>query len=184
MRPGTPSFLQGETQPQPSIPKEAELSAEVTFIKACATLDSILEDHERWSLKTQRELAQKFEDARNLNQKYLEYQAEAMRLHTTPHFRFKPSLMRLNDGRFLAILGSTEDLNNAIVGVGGSAEEALQRFDETFQAGVPANMLEYLAKREAALDAGQTPPPISPTPEPQKPAEEPAPRKKKNRKQK
>ena len=143
-------------------PKEAEIAAENTFTKVLEVLDSVLDDKERWSLNTQKALQKKFDDAHALNTKYLEEQAEFAHTMNLPHFRFKPALLRLRDGRMLALLGSVDDLDNSIVGVGGSAAEALQRFDETFNLGVPADMLEWAKRREAAVEAGQTPEPFPP----------------------
>jgi hypothetical protein len=94
---------------------------------------------------------------------YLDEQAKFAAEMNTPHFRFKPSLMRLRDGRMLAIIGNVDDLDNAIVGVGNSAEEALKLFDETFTYGVPLHVAKYLAERETDLEEGKKPQPFPKT---------------------
>jgi len=147
----------GNGEVRPDFPKEAEIAAENTFIKVLETFDSILEDRSRWNLDTQRHLAKRFEDAHTLNLKYLDEQAKFAEELNTPHFRFKPSLMRLKDGRFLAIIGNVDDLDNALIGVGETAAEALSQFDQIFNRGLPAVLAEHLAKREAALEAGHAP---------------------------
>jgi hypothetical protein len=89
---------------------------------------------------------------------------------TTPHFRFKPGLHRLADGRFLAMLGHIDDLDHAICGVGATVEEAMAAFDKVCETGVTLPVAQHLQNREAALDAGVQPEPfpratISPEPE-------------------
>jgi len=143
----------------PELPREARIAAENTFVKVLEVFDGMLSDASRWTLDTQKQLAARFDEAHALNLKYLDSQAEFARTMNLPHFRFKPALRRLNDGRILAMLGSVDDLDNAIVGIGQSAAEALQRFDETFEHGVPANMAEWLARREKDLEAEKTPEP-------------------------
>jgi len=137
--------------------KNAELAAEKTFIKVLDTFNQLLFDRERWSMEPQRKLAARFDEAHSLNLKYLESQAEFARLMTTPHFRFKPQILRLKDGRMLAMLGHVDDLDNAICGVGATVEAALAAFDNTCANGVPATIAEYMQKREADLEAGKTP---------------------------
>jgi hypothetical protein len=144
---------------RPELPKEARIAAENTFVKVLEIFDGMLADSCRWSLDTQKKMAARFDEAHALNLKYLESQAEFAHTMNLPHFRFKPTLMRLKDGRMLAMIGSVDDLDNAIVGIGASAAEALQRFDETFDNGVPANMAEWLARREKALEEEKTPEP-------------------------
>lgn len=147
---------QGVPRPD-TFPKEAEIAAENTFIKVMETFDSLLAEKDRWTLDTQKQLQARFDEAHALNLKYLAHQEKFAQEMNTPHFRFKPALLRLHDGRMLALLGNVEDLDNAIVGLGESAEEALRKFDETFEHGVPRNVAEYLQKREADLEAGKTP---------------------------
>jgi hypothetical protein len=142
---------------RPDFPKEAEIAAENTFIKVLDTFDSMLADRDRWSLDTQKKMAERFDEAHSLNLKYLEHQAESMRIMTTPHFRFRPDVKRLKDGRFLAILGHVEDLDNAICGVGATLEGAMEDFDNTCAKGVCETIAAYMQKREADLAAGQKP---------------------------
>jgi len=151
-------------RPSPSeirvdIPKEAEIAAENTFIKVLSTFDALLDEQTRWSMAAQQKLAARFDEAHDLNMAFLRDQARFAYLTTTPHFRFKPNLVRLDDGRIVAMLGRENDLGNAIMGVGATVEEAMYRFDEVCRNGVPAKTAEYLEKREADLNAGKTPEP-------------------------
>lgn len=160
MRPGGSQHETSIPGVQPGFPKEAEIAAENTFIKVMANFDAILDDSARWSLAKQQALEADFMKAHALNMAYLEEQAEFARTMNAPHFRFKPQLLRLRDGRMLALLGSVDDLDNSIVGVGASAGEALKQFDETFNAGVPSDVMDWAKRREADLEAGKTPEPF------------------------
>ncbi len=167
---------------QLELPKEAEIAAENTFIKVLETFDALLTDTTRWNLETQKDLANRFKAAHDLNLKYLAEQARFAADMNTPHFKYKPNLMRLRDGRVLAIVGNVDDLDNAICGVGASAQEALKLFDETFDHGAPLHLIEYMKQREEALARGEVPPPCPIKTPPSSPEPETkTPRKKKSK---
>jgi hypothetical protein len=141
-------------------PGEARDSAEATFINACSRLDDIINDKSRWSLDFQRSLEKKAEDIQVAQLKFVQAQTEAAAELKTPHFRFRPTLQKAQDGSWVAYLGDPADqTGNTIVGLGRNPAEALRSFDEIFQGTVPQVMIDWLIEHEKAQDAGLPSPP-------------------------
>lgn len=139
---------------------EASMAAQVTFIKVCDRLDKLVEENDRWTFDVQRTLES---DLTNLYQHHtalLKEQIIATKAINLPHNRYRPTLYALKDGNYAAILGSLDDLDNAIAAVGDSPAAALQAFDMLFNGQIPPGLFDWLKQREAALDAGTTPPPM------------------------
>lgn len=161
-----PYILEPQREPEnipgarKKIDGEAAMAAQVTFIKVCDRLDKIVEENDRWNFDTQRTLET---DLANLYQHHtalIKEQIIATKMINLPHNRFRPTLYALKDGNYAAILGSLDDLDNAIAAVGDSPAAALHAWDMLFRGELPPGLFDWLKAREAALDAGTTPPPM------------------------
>jgi len=131
-------------------------AAESAFIKCCAALETVLDDSTRWTLEVQNVVESQIKESLRAQAKYFESQTALTEMQRCPHYVYKPYLMPLIDGRFMAFLGDINDLENAIIGIGESPAEALFSFDEVFNKGViPDSMVDWLASREAAAQAGK-----------------------------
>lgn len=162
----TPYLLEPAREPEnipdsrKKIDGEAQLAAQVTFIKVCDRLDKLVEENDRWTFDVQRTLEN---DLSNLYQHHtalLKEQIIATKMINLPHNRFRPTLYALKDGNYAAVLGSIDDLDNAIAAVGDSPAAALHAWDMLFRGELPPGLFDWLKQREAALDAGTTPPPM------------------------
>lgn len=116
----------------PQIDPSTKMAAETTFIKVCNTLDSILDERSRWTMKGLGKLEKALHHMYAANEDFIETQTQAAYLLTCPHSRFRPTLAKLSDGNFAAILGDISKPETAIIGIGPSAEAALLNFDEVF----------------------------------------------------
>jgi hypothetical protein len=142
---------------------EAAMAAQVTFIKVCDRLDKLVEENDRWTFDVQRTLET---DLSNLYQHHttlIKEQIIATKAINLPHNRFRPTLYALKDGNYAAVLGSIDDLDNAIAAVGDSPAAALHAWDMLFKGELPPGLFDWLKQREAALDSGKTPPPMPKT---------------------
>jgi hypothetical protein len=124
-------FVEGEDAPKNP---EARIALENTLIKACNRLDEILSDDRRWSVDYQMALEDEFKKSHAQNLRYVEAHASAAEEVASPHYQHRPKLAKSADGKmWVAILGDERDLNNALVGIGRTPEEALAEFDKNFQ---------------------------------------------------
>jgi hypothetical protein len=139
---------------------EGQIALEATLIAACERMDAILKDPARWDDSFQRKVEKEYEELHALQSSTLEAQRKAAAELTSPHFRYRPDLKRLVDGRWMAILGHEDELQFAIYGIGNSAQEALEDFDAVFTKGIPKSLLPYLSEREQALESGEQTPPF------------------------
>lgn len=134
---------------------------ETTVIEITNRMDKMVADEKRWSIDGQEKLQEALTNA---------YQSadKLQKLSALPHHRFKPTLMRMPDGMWIAILGSLDDLNNSVVGIGEYPAQALSAFDDLFNGVVSPELLARLMTREQAILAGSEPPPFNqpPTPTP------------------
>lgn len=136
-------------QEKPELDGGCKSAAEMTFIECCNTLTDIIRDKTRWNLTLQRALEVQ---ALKINQSHievLEMQKKAVAGLATPSYKHKPSLVRLNDGYYCAYLGDTPE--DALCGIGRTAEEAFAAFDEVFSGRVPESMISYLLAQEERL---------------------------------
>lgn len=139
---------------------EAAMAAQVTFINICDRLDKIVADSDRWELTAQRTLEATLTEVYQKNAELLKEQIIATKILNLPHNRYRPTLFKLTDGNIAAVLGSIDDLDNAIAAVGRSAAEALRAFDMLFNGEIPTDLFDWLKTREKAIEEGKTPPPM------------------------
>lgn len=129
-----------------------------TLIGLCGCLDSIIADKQRWTLDTTRTLETQLGDLYKEHANVLRSQQKQLELLSKPHARHNPILRRLLDGSWAAVLGNLDDLDNAVVGVGGSPAQALEAFDEMFNGNIPSHLQAWIAIREEALKNNLQPP--------------------------
>lgn len=130
---------------------EARIALENTLIKACDRLDKILDDDQRWTIDYQKGLEDEFKKSHAENLKFLEAQRKASEEITTPHFQWRPTIMKSEDGNlFVALLGDPEKPTEGITGIGRTPEEALEEFDKNFRG--KQNSPEVLAFLKARSD--------------------------------
>ena len=123
-------FVADSEAPQNS---EARIALENTLIKACDRLDKILSDDQRWTIEYQKNLEAEFNKSHAENLKFLEAQRKASEEISTPHFQWRPTLLKSADGKmWVALLGDPQDPSKGIVGIGRTPEEALAEFDKDF----------------------------------------------------
>ena len=131
---------------------------EGTLINACHRLDTILMDDSRWNIEGICRLETHLANLYHEHAKTLKLQQQQMYDLQRPHIRHNPQLGRLTDGSWIAFLGDPNDLNNAVIGVGGCPAQALEAFDEMFNGRVPSHLQAWIAIREEALQQGLRPP--------------------------
>lgn len=134
-----PFVLPLPRDPQSSIPQEAQrldgeagIAATTTFIKACAKLDALLDDPERWTLKPHKELYAAI-NANYLQQfEFLKAQTMAANNLSRPFFLMKPELVQLDDKTFVAYWGDIETPGAGLVGRGNTPAAAFSDFDAAY----------------------------------------------------
>lgn len=151
---------------KPELDGGARSSMEASLIHTCARLDTIIEDASRWSFDTQNSLESAILKNYDQNLAFLKAQTAAAEEITKPHFKYRPTITRLPDGMWVAILGDLTHLDTALVGLGATPDEAVRSFDQEFVGRVPATLIAWLAKREDDLANGRTPEEF---PKPEKP---------------
>jgi len=159
----------GDTPKSDSMPAEARIAAEHTFMNVCARLDTMLAEDERWNFASLLNAEKDFEALKQKNSDYLdgkrrevESRAALAQELGSPHARYKPLLLKLTDGNWVAYLGSLNDPDKAISGIGRHPTEALQNFDNTFE-GKPhtPEILAWLKERARAIERNE---PLKPYP--------------------
>lgn len=136
----------------------AQMAMEVTIVNICDRLDSIVTDKDRWSMEATNDLERHLAMLYTEHAKTLKLQQQQLYHMARPSSRHNPALLRLRDGSWLAILGRIEDIDNAIVGVGGSPEQALEAFDEMFNGKIPSHLEAWMAVRNEAINNNLQPP--------------------------
>jgi len=139
----------------------AHTAAVNTFVNACAKLDEIINAKDRFTFEPQNLIEAQYFQALKQQTLFTQEQTEAIRELNTPHARYRPDLMRLKDGNWMVVLGPDNDLENSIVGVGTTPQQAIEAFDGVFVGSIPQHLLDYLAAREKAIDTNTTPPPFT-----------------------
>lgn len=137
-----------------------EEALEASIIQLSNRIDTIVSDNQRWNLDFQQKLQAHSDEAHNVSMDFYRAQARAAEELTTPHFRYRPSFKRMEDGMWIAYLGSLESSNvhDLIIGLGKSPHEAVLAFDSQFNGQLPEHMLAWLAQVESAASAGVPPP--------------------------
>lgn len=125
-------------------------SAESVFIKVCSKLEDLLDDSDRWNFNIQNSLEGKLEQMYDQNLLFLAEQTKSAREVNTPHFCYKPILMRLDNGQWIAYIGDLDHAEESIVGIGITPKDALEAFDCLFTGDpMPDNLVAWLAERDA-----------------------------------
>lgn len=140
---------------------EARISIENTVRSACERLDSIMKEDSRWSMDFQLEAEKKFSEAQVLNNQLLEKQRDAAAEISSPHFRYRPTMLRLVDGSWCAFLGNIDFMEQGVVGVGSSPAEAIEAFDDAWHGVANEKVLAWAKQREKHLETGT---PLGPFP--------------------
>lgn len=120
----------------------ARASAEVTFIKACERLDSILDDKTRWDLEIQRLLELHLAKLMRDQMVFLQAQTAASLALNTPSYLHQPTIINAGNGDFVALLGDPD--KPACIGLGKSPAEALADFDKSFVGQTTENQIRWL----------------------------------------
>lgn len=107
-------------------------AAEATFMKICDRIDTLVDDADRWSLNQQRTLEMQLSQLYAQHSALLETQKASCELLAAPHTIHKPSLMKLEDGTWMAILGSLTALEHSVCAAGNTPAEALMAWDAVF----------------------------------------------------
>jgi len=138
--------------------ESTKFSVQTTMIKLCNRLDMVMDDNDRWSMKSTGELEKHLSNLYSEHARTLKLQQQQLYYLNRPHVRHSPSLYRLVDGSWLAILGNLDDINNAVVGVGGSPAQALEAFDDMFNGKIPTHLQPWMEVREEAIKNNLQPP--------------------------
>jgi hypothetical protein len=133
---------------------EARISIENTVRSACERMDTILREESRWSMDFQIEAEKKFSEAQVLNNQLLQKQRDAAEEITSPHFRYRPTMLRLVDGSWCAFLGNIDFMEQGVVGVGESPAEAIAAFDDVWHGVTNEKVLAWAKQREKHLETG------------------------------
>ena len=136
----------------PAVDGGARLAAEVTFNNVCSRLDAIVNDASRWDTTGHDAMQQGVLSLQRQSLQLLRAQTAATEEINTPHFRLKPTLFRLQNGGWAAIVG--KHIDHALVGTGATPEEAIVAFDLIFKGQMAANTVAWLTEREAQIEAG------------------------------
>lgn len=158
---GMPEAAPAEVPPLTPAETETKIECENTLRAAANRIQKIMDDDDRWSLEFQKRTEKHFEDIAQRQRDVLDMQRKSAEEHllatqevSSPHFRYKPALCRLLDGNWLAYLGDINDLEHALVGVGPTAQIALEAFDGAFRGVLHPATQEWLIKREQNLETG------------------------------
>jgi hypothetical protein len=133
---------------------EARISIENTVRSACERMDTILREESRWSMDFQLDAEKKFSEAQVLNNQLLQKQRDAAAEITSPHFRYRPTMLRLVDGSWCAFLGNIDFMEQGVVGVGDSPAEAIEAFDDAWHGVTNEKVLAWAKQREKHLETG------------------------------
>jgi hypothetical protein len=133
----------------------AHTAAVNTFVNACAKLDEIINAKDRFTFEPQNLIEAQYFQLLKQNTLFTREQTEAIRELNTPHSRYRPDIMKLRDGNWAVVLGPEGDLENSIVGVGVTPQEAINAFDGMFTGNLPQTLVDYLAAREKAIDTNK-----------------------------
>ena len=124
---------------------EATRSAiEVSVIDACQRLNVILGDSDRWSLKDFDSVTDMYKENTNL----IKLQQALTREAGTPHARYKPQIVKIGSGEWMAFCGDPTNLDSAIIGLGVCPADAVEAFDQMFKGITPEKLKQFLAQHE------------------------------------
>lgn len=135
----------GGTPKDRSVDGGVESAAATTFLKACARMDSILDDESRWSLKTHNTLVAEMVKTQKAQQKFIEVQQASSENLQAPHFLLRPTLGIAGEG-YVAWWGNINVAGEAIIGQGKTPNEAFADFDAAFER-TPAEQIYLVAEK-------------------------------------
>ncbi len=160
------------TSGEPEVPNsskplmtEGTIAVENTLQATCERLEKILHDDTRWSTAFQDKVERDYEAAYKLQCDVLAAQRAGANEVLTPHFRYRPTLLRLTDDSWCAFLGNVDHMDLGIVGVGPNPQSAVEAFDDAFRGVTNPEVLKWCEEREKTLEEGtnqQTPFPVQP----------------------
>lgn len=140
---------------------EAWIAAENTFTRACERLDEILGESARWGIAFQLRLEQQYNERHEQQVGLMAAQraaAEQQQISAaevvSPQFRYKPALIPMEDGKWVAFLGHLDDLESGIIGIGDSPAAALKSFNDAFKGETSPAVKQWLEQHEKDMDAG------------------------------
>lgn len=126
----------------------AGAGATATFLKACARLDSMLDDTTRWSLALHDYQSTLINDMYERQTEFLDAQIESAKEVQRPSFQLRP-MLAVGSNKFLAIWGNPEHPGSALIGIGDTPDEALRDFDKAF-----SRRVEQQHQVEARIEKG------------------------------
>jgi hypothetical protein len=138
------------------VDSEAKIEIENTIRGACERLQKLMADDNRWSTAFIDRVEKNFEEATRLQLESLEAQRAGAMEVISPHFRYRPTLLRMVDGNFCAFLGDIDHMEDGIVGVGPTPAAAIEAFDDAFRGVTNPGVLAWLKEREQTLEEGTT----------------------------
>lgn len=110
-----------------------KLSLHSSIITACSRLDCLLEETARWDVKDYVALSATMQSMYDENTRLIQEQRAAYAEASSAHNKYKPQLVRLTNGKWLAISGNMNDIDNALVGLGDCPADAIAAFDDMFR---------------------------------------------------
>jgi len=119
----------------------AKSSAEVTFVNACARLDAILKEEERWSGKPQKDLMESTIKTQQSLIAVHEAQLKALSIASGPAKLYPPTFTTAN-GQYYAFHGSADFPGGIIIGKGNTPLEAVADFEAAFSK-IPSEQLRF-----------------------------------------
>lgn len=122
-------------------------SVESTVINACHRLDILLENDSRWNLAVQELLETKAAEMMQLNIQNLKVQHAQLSDMSRPSVQHPPKLLKLPDGKWMALFGSPDQPETMILGVGDSPESALESFDRVFLGQPAPEVIAWLSEK-------------------------------------
>jgi len=127
--------------------KEAEVAAENTIVKTLDRIDFILDDVRRWSFDTQETLEDELDKVYKSITKEHEEKVRHIQKSLSPHMVEGARLGRMTDGSFVCWIGSKDDFDNCIFGIGASPRESQECFDQVFKGEIPRSLMDWARNR-------------------------------------
>lgn len=143
---------------------EGTIAAENCFIRTCAAIEKIIDDTQRWDFSFQKALEDDYSTAMKLNIDYIRAQRDVAIETASPHHICNPSLVRLQNGDYAAVLGNPASAKDCLVGTGKSPREALEAFDAAFNGLVATQKTNQNEQSQPIVDTTT----VETTPEPPK----------------
>jgi len=137
----------------------AKIALEQSLIRVCARIDDVMTNPERWTFEPISGLEKKMSEMYEQHTALLKAQTNLAEQSAKPHMRYRPNLV-LHNGIWIAILGSLQDVDNSVIGIGSSPLEALANFDGFFAGKMPDSVVNWLRLVEEAHSRGEPTPPF------------------------